>query len=126
MTRSFLVVAVGATVLFVLQLLAESNAEAFTNVPWAISLVLLGVFLAVLGGVAYRFLRGGVAAKLVLIAAIVVIANGAAQVVVGSDQGYPDLRLWLIVPYVVACWLGAAAAIGLAKWGSRGTSNPQL
>lgn len=125
MTRSFIVVAVAATVLFVLQLLAESNAGAFANVPWAVSLALLGVFLAVLGGVAYHFLRGGVVAKLVLIAVMVVIANGAAQVVVGSDQAYPDLRLWLIVPYVVACWLGAAVAIGLARWGSRGASNAE-
>lgn len=118
MTRSLVVVALGAIALFTLQLVAESNAQAFVNVPWVLSLGLLGLFLAVLGGVAYRLLRGSTTAKLILIALIVVIANGAAEIVIGSDQAYPQLRLWLIIPYVIACWIGAAVAIGLTKWNS--------
>ena len=122
MTRSFMVMAIGAAILFAVQVLAEYRAAVFVNVPWVLSLVLLGVLLAVLGGTAYHVLRGNVLAKLVLIAAMVVIANGATQVVVGSDQAYPNLRLWLIVPYVVACWLGAGVAVGFTKWGP--SSNP--
>lgn len=118
MTRSFIVVAIGAAALFLLHLLAESNASAFTNIPWAASLAVLGVILAILGGVAYRFLLGGVVTKLALIALTVVIANGLAEIVIGSDQAYPRLVLWLIIPYVIACWLGAAIAMVLAKRGS--------
>lgn len=123
MTRSLVVVALGAIALFTLQLVAESNAQAFVNVPWVLSLGLLGLFLAVLGGVAYRLLRGSTTAKLILIALIVVIANGAAEIVIGSDQAYPQLRLWLIIPYVIACWIGAAVAIGLTKWNSARASS---
>lgn len=123
MIRSFVVVGIGAAALFLLQLLAEAYAAAFTNVPWAVSLAVLGVILAVLGGAAYRFLRGSVVARLILVALIVVIANGAAEVVMGSDQAYPRLGLWLIIPYVLACWIGAAVAIGLARWGSGRTGN---
>lgn len=123
MTRSLIVVAIGAVGLFVLELLAESNAPAFTNIPWALSLAVLGVILVILGGVAYRFLVGGVATKFALIALLVVIANGAAEIVVGSDQAYPRLGLWLIIPYVIACWFGAVVAIALAKLRSTRTGK---
>lgn len=119
MKRSLLVAAVGAAFLFGLQLVADKNASAFTNVPWVLSLAILGTILAILGGVAYRLMLGSAAAKFGLIALIVVVANGLAEILIGSDQAYPRLSLWLIIPYVVACWLGAALAIARAKFNAR-------
>lgn len=115
MIRSFAVVAIGATALAVVQLLAEKNAATFTNIPWAISLAALCVILAVMGGVAYRFLRGAVMTRLALIALVVIIANGVGEFVIGSDQAYPQLGLWLIIPYVIACWIGAGVVVALSK-----------
>jgi hypothetical protein len=115
MKRSLLVVAIGAALLFGVQLMADQNASAFTNVPWALSLAMLGVILAILGGMAYRLMLGAATAKFVLITLMVIIANGVAEIVIGSDQAYPRLTLWLIIPYVIACWVGAAIAIALAK-----------
>jgi hypothetical protein len=123
MKRSLLVVAAGAALLFGLQLIADQNASAFTNVPWALSLAVLGVILAILGGVAYRLLLGAAVGKFALIALIVIIANGVAEIVIGSDRAYPRLTLWLIIPYVIACWIGAAVAIAVGKFSSTRTGN---
>ena len=123
MKRSLIVVVVGAVLLFGLQLLADYNASAFTNVPWALSLAVLGVILAILGAVAYRLLLGGATGRFIMIALMVIIANGVAEIVIGSDQAYPWLTLWLIIPYVIACWFGAVIAIALAKLSSVRTGN---
>jgi len=123
MKRSLIVVVVGAVLLFGLQLLGDYNASAFTNVPWALSLAVLGVILAILGAVAYRLLLGGATGRFIMIPLMVIIANGVAEIVIGSDQAYPWLTLWLIIPYVIACWFGAVIAIALAKLSSVRTGN---
>lgn len=117
MKRSLLVAAVGAALLFGIQLIADRNASVFTNVPWALSLAVLGVILALLGGLAFRLMVGSVATKFILIALMVIVANGVAEITIGSDQAYPQLTLWLIIPYVIVTWLGAAIAIALARFG---------
>lgn len=121
MTRSFIIVVAGAVTLFGLQLFAEANAQAFVNVPWRLSLVLLAMILALFGGVIFHFLRGSVVVKMLEILLIVVVGNGVAQLVVGSDQAYPNIGLWLIIPYVIVCWFGSALALVIAKWGVRRT-----
>jgi hypothetical protein len=125
MTRSFIAVTAGTAILLGLQLLAESNAQAFVRIPWGLSLALLGVFLAIVGGVAYRFLQGSMFVRLFAIALMVAAANSAAQLVVGSDQAYPNLRLWLIVPYVLTSWFGATLSICMVKLRSAGTKEGQ-
>jgi len=115
MKRSLLVLLVGAVSLFTVEWLANRNASAFINVPWALSLACLGVVLAILGAAAYHFMVGNVFMKFVLIGLIVVIANGATEIAIGSDQAYPWLTLWLIIPYAIACWIGATLALIIAR-----------
>lgn len=115
MKQSLLVVGFGALGLLGLQSVANANAAAFLNIPWVVSTAIFALALGILGAVAYRYMRGNVAARFILIALMVALANGLFELVIGSDPAYPGLVLLLIIPYVIACWLGAAL-FAVTKW----------
>lgn len=97
----------GTLGLWLLQVAAHFGAKTFVDVPWQLSTGVLVLLLATAGAFCYRMMRGSIWVRLALVAAMPALANVLFELSIGSDPAYPNLVLWLIIPYSVACLVGA-------------------
>ena len=108
-----------------LQLIGERYPDTFTNVPWNITLAMLGAVLFLFGAGSFFAFRGGFYVRTFLVILVPVITQAILEATVGSDPGYSGLTFLLAVPYAILFFLGAVFVGGpfLVWKDSRGTSH---
>jgi hypothetical protein len=109
-------------ILFLLQMVEERFAKAFTNVPWQVLISVDAIAFGIFGAMAYRLFHGSVMSRVLLVIAIPVAASVLLEMIIGSDPAYPYVILLLGIPYALAFAVGAIVMAFFQR--SRSNSNP--